>query len=188
MSDGPHRSLPMRRSWKRVAECADNQVFEREEVGNAIIRALEQDCKEEVNPEFMSNLWRVCSDQEGYLFKDDVRPQLEALRGTAGCGIGRVVLDLAIETCASGTTGLGFRLKTMTDALTDRMARCARQVEEHYCRKSTEPRANSVRERIEQATDRAAIEGLARQILKLEPGRPDHPPLKREGLDDGVRL
>ncbi|OPY85684.1 MAG: hypothetical protein A4E65_00080 [Syntrophorhabdus sp. PtaU1.Bin153] len=188
MSDGPHRSLPMRRGWKRVAECADNQVFEREEVGDAIIRALEKDWKEEVSPEFMSNLWRVCSDQEGCLFKDDVRPRLEALRGTAGCGIGRIVLDLAIERCPSGTAGLDFRLKTITDALTDRMARCARQVEEHYCRKSTEPHANRVRERIEQATDRAAMEGLARRILKPEPARLDHPPLKREGLDDGVRL
>jgi hypothetical protein len=178
----------MRRSWKRVAEWADNQVFEREEVGNAIIPALEQDCKEEVSPEFMSNLWRVCSDQEGYLFRNDAGPQLEALRGTAGCGIGRVVLELAIEMCASGAAGPDIPLKAMTDALTDRMARCARQVEEHYCRKSTEPRAIRVQERIEQAADRAAIEGLARQILKLEPGRSVRPPLKREGLDDGVRL
>jgi len=28
MSDGPHRSLEMRKGWKRVAESADNRAFE----------------------------------------------------------------------------------------------------------------------------------------------------------------
>jgi hypothetical protein len=178
----------MRRGWKRVAECADNQAFESEEVGNAIISALEQDCRGEMSPEFISNLHTACRGQEGFLFKKDLGPQLEALRGAAGPGIERVVLDLAVEISASGTAGSDVPLKAMTDALTDHMARCARQVEEHYCRKSIEPRANRVRARIEQAVDRAAIEGLARQILTAESGRSGRPPLKREGLDDGVRL
>lgn len=30
MSDGPHKSLPMRRAWRRLAEYADNRNFERD--------------------------------------------------------------------------------------------------------------------------------------------------------------
>ena len=43
MSDGPHRSGPDARAWKRVARCADNPAFEVEEIRNVIVLALEQD-------------------------------------------------------------------------------------------------------------------------------------------------
>jgi hypothetical protein len=49
MSDGPHRSLPMRRGWKRVAERGDKRAYASEEVSEAIIVALEQDCRQEMS-------------------------------------------------------------------------------------------------------------------------------------------
>jgi hypothetical protein len=52
MSDGPHRSLPMRLGWKRVAECGDNRAFVSEEVSEAIVPALEQDCHAEMAEPF----------------------------------------------------------------------------------------------------------------------------------------
>jgi hypothetical protein len=188
MSDGPHRSLPMRRRWKRVAESADNKAFEREEIRNAIIPALEQDCMKEMSPEFLSNLRAVCSGQEGSLFKNEVGPQLESLRDAAGSGIGRVVLDHAIQISASEKIERDIAGKALTNALTDRAARGARQVEEHYCRESTKPRANRVRERIEQAISHPDMEGLARQILTGKRDRSPRPSIKRQGLDDGVKL
>lgn len=188
MSDGPHRSLPMRRRWKRVAECAENRTFEPEEIRNAIIPALEEDCRREISPEFLSALCGVCRDQEGSLFKDEEQRSLETLRGVAGSGIGSVVLDYAIRIVASGSTGLDILVKAVTDALRDRAARGARQVEEHYCRESTKSRAYRVRERIEQAISRVDIDGVARLVLNLDPGRFTRPPLKRQGLDDGVKL
>jgi hypothetical protein len=178
----------MRRGWKRVAEWADNQAFEREEIENAIIPALKEDCSGEISQEFVSGLRRLCAGQEGLLFKNDVRPQIEGLRRAGGYGLGRVVVEYAIQLSTGGTAVQDIPLKAMTYALNDRIARCARQVEEHYCRESTERRGNRVRERIEQATDSTDVEGLARQILNPEPEKPDSPPVKREGLDDGVRL
>jgi hypothetical protein len=183
MSDGPHRSLPMRPGWKRVAECGDNHAFAPEEVSNAIIPALEQDCRAEMTPEFLD----AFCDLYGSLFKDQLGPELEALRGAAGCGIGRIVLDHAIQMSANGETGPEAPVQALANALTDRAARGARQVEEHYCRESNEVRAQNVRARIEQGVGGADVDGLARRVLKRDSGS-SAPPVKQQGLDDGVRL
>lgn len=188
MSDGPHRSLPMRRAWKRVAEWADNPAFKGEEVCKAIISALERDCRGEMSTEFLTRLSDVCNGQAISLFKNPLGLELETLRGDAGCGIGRVVLEFAIQVSDGEVSGADIPSRAVMDALTDRAARNARQVEEHYCRESTVRRAGRVRERIERGADRASVEGLARGILKREPGRLDRPSIKHEGLDDGVRL
>jgi hypothetical protein len=120
MSDGPHRSLPMRPGWKRVAEYGDNRAFAPQEVCNAIPAALEEDCRAEMAPRFLDAYCDVFRNQESSLFKDQVAPQLEALRGLAGLGMGRVVLDHAIQLCESGETGTNAAVKAVADALTDR--------------------------------------------------------------------
>lgn len=188
MSDGPHRSLPMRSGWKRVAEWADNQTFEAEDIGKAIIPALEKDCKGELSPEFISRLCAVCDGQEVSLFKNELGRDLERLRPVAGLGIGHVVLDFAIERSAREGSGRNIAVEAMTDALTDRAARCARQIEEHYCRESSERRAYKVRQRFEEGIGKADVDGLAHRILNLESGRSGRSQLKHEGLDDGVRF
>ena len=99
-----------------------------------------------------------------------------------------MTLDHAILISARGETGLDALVNATANALTDRAARGARQIEEHYCRQSTSPRAHEVRTRIEEAIGGTDVRGLARQILKLDP-RPSTPVArKQEGLDDGVRL
>ena len=87
ISDGPHRSLPMRAGWKRVAECGDNHAYAPEEIRNAIIPALEQDCRAEITPQFVDALYKMFREQEISLFKDQLGPQLEVLRRIAGPGL-----------------------------------------------------------------------------------------------------
>ena len=188
MSDGPHKSLPMRPGWKRVAKCGDNIAFAPEEIGKAIVRALHQDCNHEIGPEFLLAIRGVFTNHESDLFKDSMTPQLDALRDTAGHGIGRAVLEHAIEAAERGKTGNEGLEDAMTNALTDRAARGNRQVEEHYCRESNAPRARKVRTRIEEAIGVAGINGLARQILKIEPRPTSSRKVRQEGLDDGVKL
>jgi hypothetical protein len=188
MSDGPHKSLPMRRGWRRVAEYADNQTFDSEEVAMAVIHAVKQDCQADLSPEYISSLRAVFRVSENLLFKRDVQPELEALRGQAGSGMGSTLLELAIQKSAIEEPTPKSLERVLTDALTDRVARCARQVEEHYLRESAQPRANTVRGRIERASNRPAIENLARQILKPDGDGSSLPTLKRQGLDDGVKF
>ena len=188
MSDGPHRSLPMRRGWKRVAECGDNLAFAAEEIGKAIIPALEQDCREEIDRQFLEGICSIFRDQEQSLFKDHMGPQLETVRQGAGSGIGRVILEHAIQLAETGGGGIDGLIKATTNALTDRAGRGARQVEEHYDRKSTSPRAQRVRARIEEGIGCASIKELARELLKIEPRPAAARKLKQQGLDDGVRF
>ena len=54
MSDGPHRSLPMRPQWKRLAERAHNQAFSVEEAGDAIVDAVSQDWTKEMPRGFIA--------------------------------------------------------------------------------------------------------------------------------------
>jgi hypothetical protein len=43
MSDGPHRSLPMRNHWRNLAERAAKAVFSPQEVSEALPYALHRD-------------------------------------------------------------------------------------------------------------------------------------------------
>lgn len=181
MSDGPHRSLPMRPHWKRVAERADNRNFTVAAVNDALLPTLSEECRIELSADFIGSFAGIY----GTLFKQDIETQLEGLRSEAGMGLGRTVLDYALQLAASGETGPDAASKALAAALADRSVRCARQIEEHYCRESNEPRALNVRQRIEQALS-SGMDGLARQILKLQPRSVGRTPRKQQGLDDGV--
>ena len=188
MSDGPHRSLPMKRGWQHVAERADNCAFGADEISTAMIPALERDCRDEMSSEFIDGIRSVFEEQETLLIKDDVGARVEALRREAGCGIGQKFFENVVQISAGDAPGILDLVHAMTAALEDRAARCSRQAEEHYLRKSTASRANNVRTRFEQGVAGAALEALARQILKLDTNGPARPALKRDGLDDGVNL
>jgi hypothetical protein len=187
MSDGPHRSLPMCSGWKRVAERGDKRAYAADEISRAIIPALELDCRTEMQPGFIDRVYKAFRNQESSLFKDGLGKQLESLRGMAGSGIGRAVLDHSIMVAERGGTGRRGLEEALKSALKDRAAKGARQIEEHYCREASAPRAQKVRERIEEGIRGADLVGLARQILKVDPPSP-RPAMRQEGLDDGVRL
>ena len=53
MSDGPHRSLPMRPGWKRLAQRADNANFTPAQVHEALLPALSEDCRIEMTTAFL---------------------------------------------------------------------------------------------------------------------------------------
>ncbi len=188
MSDGPHRSLPMRRPWKSVAECADNAAFEVDEIRECILPALENDCRREVRREFLDTLCGLCACQEEMLFKNDMRPVLEELRRTANIGLERQVLDHAIYAAANGSSGHGVAEKALGQALKDRGASGIKQVEEHYLRKSNVKRAHNVRNRMEQAVSGADIDRVARTVLNGKQKDTAPKPSKRQGVDDGVKI
>ena len=131
----------MRPGWKRVAESGDNPNFATEAVSAAIIRALELDCIHELPPIFFDALRTICADGENSLFHDHFGSRLETLRAEAVSGMACMVLDEATRLAAAGERGMNVAFKALDGALNDHATRGARQVEEHYLRKSTQPRA-----------------------------------------------
>lgn len=178
----------MSSGWRRVAERGDNCAFAPEEVSKALLPALKQSCRAEMDAGFLDSITAIYREQDGSLFQDHPGAQLETLRREAGCGIGRALLDNVTQLSDSGAAGLDALARAMTTALIDRAARAGRQMEEHFCRESTAPRALNVRARIEEAIGLTPLDALAREILRLDDRRPSRVALKQEGLDDGVRL
>lgn len=188
MSDGPHRSLPMPPRWKRVAERCANVAFSTDEITTVLIPALRQDCESQMSPEFIDGIRNVLEDQGTFLFKDDPKPRLEALRDLAGCGIGATLLNNLMELSPNVAAEVNDFATAMAAALEDHAARSARSIEEHYYRKATAPRAVNTRKRLDQSIASSSLAALARQILKLDEKAPARQTVRMQGLDDGVRL
>ena len=185
MSDGPHRSLSMRRGWKKVAECGANHAFEPEQVSEWIAPALEDDCRVELPPGFLDSFCGLY----GSLFRDNLEPELERLRAQAGPGLGRRLLDNAIHRAARGESGPDTPVKALADTLMDHAGGCSKQVEEHWLRKSCERNAKDVRGRVDDGIKQAVptVERLARKLLKIDPGSPSRSQ-KRQAIDEGVKI
>ena len=189
MSDGPHRSLKMPHGWKKLAERADNEAYAPEEVCNALPAALEQDWRVEVPDRLFRQVWEIIGDNQSSLFGDLQTERLEALRReAAGNNLGNVFLDYAILAAERGLSGDETLKEVVGKALLDRAARGARQVEEHYCRKSTELQAAHVRERIEAVVTHSNMAGIVGRLVGKDATKGPRRLAKQTGIDDGVRL
>src|ERR1051325_3292554 len=189
MSDGPHKSLPMRPGWKRFAERADLAAFDCDQVAELAIPALQDDWNDEVAPHIDALRNVLFEDRQGLLSGAQDTAELEQLkRLSPGNTLWRAVIDNVAQSVANGLTGPQALEKGGTDALVDRAGRGAVQVEEHYLRRTgDEQRATDVRARLDEGFARASIEGMARRVLGLESGNGPGQPQKLQGLDDGVR-
>ena len=188
MSDGPHKSLPMRAGWKKFAERADKAAYDPEQVADLAIPALEGDWREEVAPHIDSLRKALGDGRQGLLFDEQRMVELEALkRLNPGAPLWHAIVECVALALANGRIGNDALLDGCTDALRDRGGRGVRYAEEHYLRKSNEPRTLKLRTRMQDGMARAQIEGMARRVLGLE-SESGSQPQKLKGLDDGVRL
>ena len=189
MSDGPHRSLPMRPGWKKLAECADNEAFSTEEVCDRLRVALEKDWRKEMPEALVCKFREILSDSQTNFFYNQTADRLKLLWGeAAGYPIRGLFLDYMIWAVEQGYSG-DFALKRAAfETLSGLATRGARQVEEHYCRKSTSNRAVDVRKRIESGIERSDIMIIARRLVGGDKSELSRKPVKQMGLDDGVQL
>ena len=188
MSDGPHRSLDMPPSWKKLAERADNKAYAPEEVSEALPEALKQDWHAEV-PASVTSQVRDILDSQNSLFGDQRAERLEALREeTAGYNLANTFLDYAIQATHRGLSGPEALKEATSNALSDRAARGTRQVEEHYWRESTQGRAAHVRERIETGVTRSDMTAIAGRLVGIDDGRGLQRLAKQTSLDEGVKI
>jgi hypothetical protein len=185
MSDGPHKSLPMKPKWRSVAERAYNRAFGIDEIGTAILPALARDCHDEMSPGFIQGLRGLCEHDKTLLFMHNVSEGVQELRPEAGNGIGRRVLEHFERFAARGPVTVSTAVKAIECAGAERIAKSNRQIEEHTLREVTVSRANEVRDRLEQATATTQLTSLARQLLKLDDSGAARSSAKRDGLDEG---
>ena len=186
MSDGPHRSLPMRPGWRKLARRAANCAFEAAEVSAAFIPALESQFHAEVSPSLLKDLAGLAA--EPTLFSPLETPQVEVLRSRARYGMETLIFE-NLAVLSSDDLARIDRLKIATaNALLAKATQFVGQIEEHYVREQSLGEGKQVRRRLDEALAAADIGGLVQRLLQ-----PSGPPgvtrvVKKSGLDDGVRL
>ncbi|WP_454691995.1 hypothetical protein [Achromobacter aloeverae] len=190
MSDGPYRSLPMSRGWKRLAEFAENVNFDRADTSAAASHALKTTWTNEVPAIVVKGLRDVFLEKEPELFADTRLARVEAVvPDTAGYGLGRLLAAHASSVLAEGLTGEAGLTEATKRALESYAARSVLQIEEHYCRKASARLTAQVRTRISDAVGSADITTLARQCAGLEPRtRRGSGIRKHVDIDAGVAL
>lgn len=183
MSDGPHRSLPMRPWWRQVALRADRSAFDVSECADALTVALAREFAEELRPGFLQGLRNAHKEPGLFSPAESLHLQRLAPETPLEC---RVLDNIAVLSPAELSEVDGF-LKAVTNAMTNEVPRFTKQIEEHYRRASGPGHAHRERERLDDATARADVDGLARRLLRPE-GRRASVLKKKTGLDDGVSL
>jgi hypothetical protein len=189
MSDGPHKTLPMRPGWKRLSERADKTGYAAAEVAEAVCPALADDWRSEVSDNVVRQVRMVVgADAGGFLFSDQADRDLAALRDVAPSPLAGLYIDCVRDALAGGLRGEDACETGAEAALSERAASGIRQVEEHYRRNSGTTRTDSVRQRLDAATNAAPIRALAREVLTGRRGPAGVPPAKRTGIEEGPQL
>lgn len=179
----------MARSWKRVAELAENENFECHDISVALLNALERTWRAEVPMAVVDGVRSAFLAKQSDLFPEQrVAPVKELLPEAAGHGFGRLLIDHAIgilHARGSGEIGLADATERALGAYG---ARAARQIDEHFHRKASHFLTTRVLARVEEALRVADLGTLARKLSGLAPRTAKHPSIKRRGIDDGVPL
>lgn len=188
MSDGPHRSLPLRRHWRDLAERSAKLAFSPQEVAEALPYALKMEMREVRLLEIQNILG---GGPQASLFGDDRLEQLELARSSsAGSAIGGVIIDCAIEAVSAGKAGYDACEDALTAALDEYARGTARSTEEHYQRSDASQRmVDNVRTRLCLARQACDFRAVARDLLSgVRPTRAAMALPKHSGLDEGPRL
>ena len=186
MSDGPHRSLPMRQHWKDLAKRAATPAFNSAEVGEAIPVALRREFAEAPLAKVREILGGA---EQSFLFREDRAEQLEAARhGCRGSVPGNTLIDCAIEAIANGLTGDAAFKVALENALDAHARAGCHQIEEHWRREQPRNTGN-VRARLEAARSECSYRALASKLISGQTGNQRGSRLsKRTGVDEGPPL
>ena len=189
VSDGPYRSLDMRRHWKRLAKRASNAACDDQERAEALAGALQRDWVLEVPAGLPGRLRDILDDRQGDLLGDSAPERLEVLRGeTADSPLASILVDCAAQALHEGYSGDDAVVKATADTLQERACSSRRQVEEHWLRESSVRSAKLMRSRIDAAIAAADVNAIARDCLGFSSGTSSHAPLRKTRIDDGVPL
>lgn len=189
MSDGPHRSLPLRKAWKELAKRGDQSVYDAEQVAEAAAGALVSDFKNEIKWSLVDLLKSIFTGQDNSLMLPEIAIQeLENARTqAAGSVFGMNAVSWSIELISEGKFGLDAFYEAIGLAAKMRGFANVRQVEEHYIRESNQRRAKYVTGRLTSAITNFSETRLGSLLVSSELTGARRPK-KKQHLDEGVPL
>ncbi|MBO9127701.1 MULTISPECIES: hypothetical protein [unclassified Rhizobium] len=190
MSDGPHKSLPLRHGYQRVAAWAYKPAFTVNQIGEAAESALLRDVAIEVAPTIKS-IVAIVDGQDLLSLTSTTHDQLDRLR-----------VDPAVDTLAAnalegtqmalreGYSGLVAFEKGLASALAERLAAGGRAMEEHYLVKAGPGACQQMRRRMNETivhmTNSGTFDRVAKSILGDRSVSVARAPTVHDGVDQGV--
>lgn len=192
MSDGPYKSLPMKKAWKDVSERAHKASYSEEERAQSMCVALHKDFKREVGKDYLDALGRILVDQhQGNLLAEQAGFEVDAIHNK----FTQAPLRDAVSGHVQAALFEGHRGEL---ALAEGIYRAAlehghahiRQVEEHYKRNAdnyTERQKTiNVRDNLTKTLASDSVHKFGHEIVGLVRGEAVETKLtKAIGLDDG---
>lgn len=187
MSDGPYKSLPMKRRWRRAAKCAYQEAYSSEEVTAAVTSASHADWRAEVRHSLATAVAEAVSPSgQQALFTDQALRDLRALR--CASPLEASFICNAVDAVQCGLRGAEAVQAAAEGALSDRLLCNYRQVEEHVYRDDGIHSARFMRRRFEAAHAQVDLSGLARAALRAGNPLPRRSRAAHTDLDAGVSL
>lgn len=182
MSDGPHKSLPLRPHWRTFAQRAAKAAYALDEVRDTLAYAIKRDVLQAP----IKNIREIMDSDT--LFSSMRIEKLEALRSRhPGSAPAQLAIDCAVAAAGKGLTGQAGTHAAITMAIEDTTRSAMRSIEEHYQREAHPRSSRYVRERQLAARQQFDCGALASELLS--PAKP--PPRRsvklavRDGLDQG---
>lgn len=192
MSDGPYKSLPMRKAWRDVAERAQKEAFSLEERTDGMCAALHDDFKRDVGKAALKAISSILVETEqGSLFADQAGAELEAIRNSQrSTGFRDSIIEHTQVAIHQGFTGEAALIEGLNRAGIDQARANNRAVEEHYHRdtptaKGAEMAAN-VRANLDATLQTDRVRAFGVEVIQLLRGESVSTKLEKDSdLDAG---
>jgi hypothetical protein len=184
MSDGPLKSMKMRRHWRPFADRVENPACPLKEVCEALEHAIKRDFAE-APVEQVKNILGGGHEQAS-LFPQERIAQLEKLRRECpGSAAAKALIDCAVEAVTDGRGGeaaIKDALKNASDSYTRDYFR---GVEEH-CQREGADSADLIRDRLHATRQACDYDGIASDLASGEkPSGKSSGVEKHSGIDEG---
>lgn len=187
MSDGPLKSMKMRRHWRPFAERVENPSCPLDQVCDALNHALKKDFAEAPVEQVKDILGAGC--KQASLFPQERISQLENLRRECpGSAAAKALIDCAVEAVADGRGGEAAVKEAVKNASESYTRNYFRGVEEH-CQREGADSADLIRDRLHATHQACDYDALASDLMSGEkPSGKSSGVEKRSGIDDGPPL
>ena len=178
MSDGPHRSLPLKLPWKRYAERAARGASSSAEIEEALVHAAIDEFRQ------IPRVVRVAVCRNGLL----LRPR-GVSNGELPTTAGNILMEHWHKEAKVGAPNAAMRRRVVSGALREILRAAERSIREHYLRKARPSTAMRLIERSRAAVSQLDYSAVASGIVESSGSAPQSRLLrKRRGVDEGPEL
>lgn len=187
MSDGPHKSLPQKPHWKKVAEYAERSAFDVDEVGHQLRKAIVREFSG-VPIELIHQIAMPHPQQEMFTeHSERAAEEIERLRPEyRGEKAVNEVLDQMKLALLHGQNGDKACRQAFERAAMSTVQSHLRETREHYYRKTTKLEAGRVVARWHEAAKAIPLNVVVRDMLAGQSrSAKSLVSSKQDGLDDG---